>query len=133
MSNLRVLLAEDAREFRELLRDELRDRGFLVAAVEDGPKAVEACRRQPFDVLLTDLAMPGLNGLQVAKACKLHRPSIKIIVLTGWDLLLEDQECVDHGVDMVIAKPVQISTLTAALRQVAQDPAPFQRSPGMSR
>ncbi len=133
MANLRVLLAEDARDFRELLRDELRDRGFAVTAVEDGLQAVDAFRRQSFDIVLTDLAMPGLNGLQVAKACKQHRRSVKVIVLTGWDLLLEDEECIEHGVDMVIAKPVQIHVLIAALRQVVQDPAPFQRSTGVSR
>ncbi len=83
--------------------------------------------------MLTDLAMPGLNGLQVAKACKRHRPGVKVVVLTGWDLLLEDAECIDHGVDMVIAKPVQIHVLTAALRQVIHEPAPFERSSGVLR
>ena len=132
-SNFRVLLAEDARDFRELLRDELRDRGFVVTAVEDGLRAVEAFRWRPFDIVLTDLAMPGLNGLQVAKACKQHKPGVKVIVLTGWDLLLEDEECIDHGVDMVIAKPVQIHVLAAALHQVVQDQSPFQRAPGVLR
>lgn len=124
-----MLFAEDARDFRELVRDELQDRGFAVTAVEDGVRAVEAFRWSTFDVVLTDLAMPGLNGLQVAKACKRHRPGVKVVVLTGWDLLLEDAD----GVDMVIAKPVQIHVLTAALRQVIHEPAPFQRSSGVLR
>jgi len=131
--SLRVLFAEDARDFRELVRDALQGRGFAVTAVEDGVRAVEAFRWSTFDVVLTDLAMPGLNGLQVAKACKRHRPGVKVVVLTGWDLLLEDAECIDHGVDMVIAKPVQIHVLTAALRQVIHEPAPFQRSSGVLR
>jgi len=126
---LRVLFAEDARDFRELVRDALQGRGFAVTAVEDGVRAVEAFRWSTFDVVLTDLAMPGLNGLQVAKACKRHRPGVKVVVLTGWDLLLEDAD----GVDMVIAKPVQIPVLTAALRQVIHEPAPFQRSSGVLR
>src|SRR5262249_62137060 len=108
----------------------LQDRGFAVTAVEDGVRAVEAFRWSTFDLVLTDLAMPGLKGLQVAKACKQHRPGVKVVVLTGWDLLLEDAECVDHGVDMVIAKPVQIHVLTAALRQLIREPEPFQRSTG---
>jgi len=132
-SNLRVLFAEDARDFRELMRDELRDRGFVVTAVEDGLRAVEAFRWSAFDIVLTDLAMPGLNGLQVAKACKQHRPGVKVIVLTGWDLLLEDEECIADGVDMVIAKPVQLHVLIAALRQVVHEPAPLQRSSGVLR
>ncbi len=96
--SLRVLFAEDARDFRELVRDALQGRGFAVTAVEDGVRAVEAFRWSTFDVVLTDLAMPGLNGLQVAKACKRHRPGVKVVVLTGWDLLLEDAECIAHGV-----------------------------------
>jgi len=79
------------------------------------------------------MAYGPLNGLQVAKACKQHRLEVKVVVLTGWDLVLEDAECVDHGVDMVIAKPVQIHVFTAALRQLIREPAPFQRSSGVLR
>src|SRR3989442_15200814 len=70
---LRVLLAEDAKDFRDLVCDELRHRGFAVMPVEDGTLALQAFRNQVFDVVLTDLAMPGYNGLQVAKACKGQR------------------------------------------------------------
>jgi len=58
---------------------------------------------------------------------------VKVIVLTGWDLLLEDEECIADGVDMVIAKPVQLHVLIAALRQLVHEPAPFQRSSGVLR
>jgi len=130
---LRVLLAEDAKDFRDLVCDELRHRGFAVMPVEDGTLALQAFRNQVFDVVLTDLAMPGYNGLQVAKACKGQRTHVKVVLLTAWDLLLDDEDCMDHGVDLVIPKPVQMRALAAALHQVAYNPAPFQRSPRGTR
>ena len=118
---LRVLVAEDAKEYRDVLREELQRRGFVVTAVEDGAAALEVFPTQDFDVVLTDLAMPGYNGLQVAQGCKSQRPDVKVVLLTAWSLLLDDAECLEHGVDLVIAKPVLIHTLAAALYEIASN------------
>jgi two-component system capsular synthesis sensor histidine kinase RcsC len=126
-SNVRVLIAEDEKDVRDLLCEALRGHGFMVMAVEDGAQAIRAFRSQDFDIVLTDMAMPGYDGLQVAKACKRQRPSVKVIMLTAWDLLLDDKECIHHGVDRLIPKPLEVNTVVEALHQV-QNTARFQRS-----
>ena len=126
--NIRVLVAEDDKDVRDLLCDVLRADGFMVVAVEDGTQAIRAFRRQDFDVVLTDLALPGYNGLQVAQACKRQRPSVKVVMLTAWDLLLDDKQCIHHGVDRLIPKPLGMSTLMEALHDVGK-PARDQRVP----
>jgi len=126
--NIRVLVAEDDKDVRDLLCDVLRADGFMVVAVEDGTQAIRAFRRQDFDVVLTDLALPGYNGLQVAQACKRQRPSVKVVMLTAWDLLLDDKQCIHHGVDRLIPKPLGMSTLMEALHDVGK-PARYQRVP----
>ena len=116
----RVLIAEDTADVRDLLCDALQSSGFTVTAVQDGTQAVEALGSQAFDVLVTDFAMPGQDGLQVAKACKRQRPGAKVILLTAWDLWLKDSDCAESGVDMLMPKPVRLPALVAALRSLSQ-------------
>ena len=78
--------------------------------------------------MLTDLAMPGYSGLQVAKACRRQRPSVKVVMFTAWDLLLDDDQCIDHGVDRLIPKPLRMSAVIEALDEVGSQ-ARFQRTP----
>jgi DNA-binding response OmpR family regulator len=76
-----------------------------------------------FDVVVTDLAMPKLNGLQLARLCKTLRPSVPVVMLTGWGVLLTEDELAEHGVDEVLSKPVRmdqlLGTLTAVLARTA--------------
>jgi CheY-like chemotaxis protein len=126
-SPVRVLLAEDDEDVRAVLCEGLRAKGFMVKAVHDGEQAIRTFRRHDFDIVLTDMAMPGYDGLQVAKACKRQRPAVKVIVLTAWDPLLDDQECIQHGVDLLLPKPFEVETVAQALHQVQSAPR-FQRS-----
>ncbi len=127
-SHVRVLVAEDEKDVRDLLCEVLRNYGFMVTAVEDGAQAIRAFRDQDFDIVLTDLAMPGYSGLQVAKACRRQRPSVKVVMFTAWDLLVDDDQCIHHGVDRLIPKPLRMSAVLEALHQLGK-PAGFQRSP----
>src|SRR2546429_3484597 len=119
----RVLIAEDTADVRDLLCDALQSSGFTVTAVQDGTQAVEALGSQAFDVLVTDFAMPGHDGLQVAKACKRQRPGAKVIMLTAWDLWLKESDCIESGVDVVVPKPVGLPALFAALHQARESSA----------
>src|SRR5882762_1492835 len=127
-SHVRVLVAEDEKDVRDLLCEVLRDYGFMVTAVEDGTQAIRAFRDQDFDIVLTDLAMPGYSGLQVAKACRRQRPSVKVIMFTAWDLLVDDDQCIHHGVDRLIPKPLRMSAVIDALDEVGSQTR-FQRTP----
>ena len=127
-SHVRVLIAEDEGDVRDLLCDTLREHGYAVTAVEDGAQAIRAFRDQDFDIVLTDLAMPGYSGLQVAKACRRQRPSVKVVMFTAWDLLLDDDQCIDHGVDRLIPKPLRMSAVIDALDEVGSQTR-FQRTP----
>jgi DNA-binding response OmpR family regulator len=68
-------------------------------------------------VIITDLAMPKLNGLQLARVCKTLRPNVPVVMLTGWGVLLTEEELSEHGVDEVLSKPVRmdqvINTISA--------------------
>ena len=79
----RVLVVDDDDEILEYLADVLEDSGFDVYTAETPEKAKESLVSVPFDVLVTDLVMPGINGLELARLVKKQKPHIKVILVTG--------------------------------------------------
>jgi DNA-binding NarL/FixJ family response regulator len=86
MIAMRILIADDHTLFRDSLRSLLTSRGFeVVGEAREGREAVELARRLQPDVVLMDLAMPGLDGLAATRLLSAEMPQVKVIVLTGSD------------------------------------------------
>ncbi|PWU25554.1 MAG: hypothetical protein C5B48_00740 [Candidatus Rokuibacteriota bacterium] len=113
----RILLVEDDPQVRDALAEILMLDGHSVVACADGDSAVRRLEADIFDVVLTDLAMPGLGGWDVAKAVKERRPATPVGLITGWRDLLHPADAAQRGVDFVISKPFQIGDFRNALRQ----------------
>jgi CheY-like chemotaxis protein len=80
----KLLVVEDEKDVREFLHDELSDAGFRVTAVKDGVDAIVTAAEQSFDLVLLDMLMPGLDGIQTIKVLQKVAPSMPIIGLTGY-------------------------------------------------
>ena len=78
-----VLIVEDEPTLREGLRDLLEAAGHRAVAVGDGREAVERGLGEPFDVVLLDLMLPGLDGLEVCRRLRIARPALPIVMLTA--------------------------------------------------
>jgi CheY-like chemotaxis protein len=103
----RVLVIDDEPVVRETLGEMLRQQGHHVVAVDDGASGLARFRAEPFDLVMTDLAMPGMSGWQVAQAVKAARPHVPVVVVTGWGVELSQAELRAHGVDRVLGKPFE--------------------------
>ena len=79
----RVLVVDDEPEIRRLVRRVLEAEGLEVEEAPDGQEAVEACRRQPPDLMILDLIMPRKEGLETIREVKSDLPSLKIIAISG--------------------------------------------------
>jgi PAS domain S-box-containing protein len=101
----RVLVVEDEDEVREILANVLRSDGHAVVACEDGDRALAALESEDFDLVITDLGMPGLSGWDVARAVKELRPGTPVAMVTGWSEQIDPATSVTEGVDYLIAKP----------------------------
>jgi len=117
-SPARCLVVDDDAQVRDMIRDILSNAGHKVVVAHDGADGVERFKADSsFDVIITDLAMPKLNGLQLARVCKTLRPNVPVVMLTGWGVLLTEEELSEHGVDEVLSKPVRmdqvINTISA--------------------
>jgi CheY-like chemotaxis protein len=117
----RVLVVDNDEDVALLLRDRLRHRGFSVDAVESGALALAYLADHPVDVVVTDLQMPGMSGLELCAALRAQGADLITIVLTGQgghDLV---QTALAAGAVAVITKPVSTETVTAAIvRALAQ-------------
>lgn len=124
MSSIKILIVDDHKLFRHGLRQICRAEGLtVVGEAAGGQEAIEmACRPQP-DVVLMDLGMPGLNGVQATQQILAHNPHIKVIALT---MFREDNYIVDAvraGVSGYLLKNSDPSVLVTAIKTVARGDA----------
>ncbi len=102
---MNVLLADDERSIAVTLRDELEEAGHQVTVVGDGNSAAEQLRAHTFDLLITDIRMPGKDGIELLKAAKDHDASIDVIVITGHGTIETAVEAIRHGAYDYVLKP----------------------------
>jgi CheY-like chemotaxis protein/anti-sigma regulatory factor (Ser/Thr protein kinase) len=115
----RCLVVDDDPQVRDMIRDILSNAGHRVVTAVDGSDGVEKFKADSsFDVVITDLAMPKLNGLQLARVCKTLRPAVPVVMLTGWGVLLTEDELAEHGVDEVLSKPVRMDQVLGTIASV---------------
>ncbi len=120
MSRERILIADDEENIRDLCARALRAEGYQVRCVGDGLQAVEAARQEPFDLLLTDILMPGLRGLEAAQAIQEFAPDIVCVVITGHGTLDMVIEALKLGFYEFVAKPFTSDELVRAVNHALE-------------
>jgi CheY-like chemotaxis protein len=96
----------------------LREVGHDVVAVRSGIEALERFPTGEFDVVITDRAMPGMNGDDVAAAVKKADPDMPVIMLTGFGAMMEFSGEQPESVDLIVSKPFTMAELVEALSKV---------------
>jgi GAF domain-containing protein/ActR/RegA family two-component response regulator len=112
---MRCLVVDDEEAVGTVLGDVLESSGHSAVVLTSGAAAIDRFRREPFDVVFTDLAMPGLSGWQVARAVKATAPATPVFLVTGFGVELSAEERRAHGVDLVLSKPLNIQSILDAL------------------
>jgi excisionase family DNA binding protein len=121
----RVLVADDEPRVRELLERIIGVADYEVESVPDGLAAIARLHEAPFDLVVTDLRMPGMGGLELAREVKRLWPAIKIVVITGHPSQSSAIDAVNIGVDGYLTKPFRAADLlTAAARTFETESAP---------
>jgi signal transduction histidine kinase len=106
-STLQVLVVDDDPMVREALQMALDAIGYPAVGAPNGQEAVELVKEQPFDVVVTDLGMPGMSGWKVAEEVKRLSPRTQVMILTGWGETIEPTRFVDE----TLSKPLELSVL----------------------
>ena len=111
----RILLAEDDDQMRAFLNRGLRRAGHTVDAVGDGEAALERSRNADYDLLLADVVMPGIDGIELARRVAARQPGIRVMFITGFAAVaLQDDRLAPHR-PRVMAKPFHLRHLIAEI------------------
>ncbi len=116
----RVLLVEDDPDNREAMASLLALGGFVVTAADCGAAGVRAFAAGTFDVVLTDLGLPDMDGWEVAREIKRAAPEMPIALITGWGLNLDRDEIRRRGVDLLVKKPLDPRLFVGEIENLVQ-------------
>ncbi len=122
MSPIRVFLVEDEAIIREGLRDGIpwQQYGYtFVGEASDGEQALPLIRRERPDVLITDIRMPFMDGLELSRLVARELPAVKIIILSGYDDFDYARQAIQIGVEQYLLKPITRSMLENVLKEIA--------------
>jgi DNA-binding response OmpR family regulator len=112
-----ILLVDDETQFLATMAKRLRKRGFLVREAGSGLEGLRALEVEPADVVVLDVGMPGMDGIQVLREIKLHFPQVQVLMLTGH----ADMEVAISGMAMgafdYLMKPVELDVLVGKIRE----------------
>jgi Response regulators consisting of a CheY-like receiver domain and a winged-helix DNA-binding domain len=115
MSSARILVVDDAPQVRRTLRATLTAEGYTVSEARDGAAALELFGTEPFDIILLDVNMPGIGGLQACREIR-QKSDVPIIMLTVRDAERDKVLALDAGADDYVVKPFGMQELLARIR-----------------
>jgi two-component system response regulator CpxR len=113
----KVLLVDDEREFVQTLSERLSMRDMGSAVAYDGESALELIREDEPEVMILDLRMPGIDGIEVLRKVKETQPQIEVIILTGHGSEADKEVCMNLGAFAYLHKPVDIDLLSETIKQ----------------
>ena len=110
-ANYKILVVDDELIMREYLGDILSDLGFKIVKVASGEEAIEKIDLESFDMVITDLKMPGIGGGKVFKHARLKQPDAKLIIMTAYSLDLSGKQYIEEGAFGFILKPFELTQI----------------------
>ena len=114
----KILLAEDDNDMRRFLVKALENAGFQVSPHDNGMSAYQRLREEPFEMLLTDIVMPGKDGIEVARMAAARHPGLRIMFITGFAAVaLTAGERAPAGAK-VLSKPIHLREIVAEVERM---------------
>lgn len=117
MAELSILFVDDEDLIRKSFTRELRDEHFAVTAVGSGGEAIDLLKNKQYDLVITDLLMPGIDGLGVLRAVKQYAPQTSVIIITGYGDMQSAIEALRLGADDFALKPCEIEEVVFRIRR----------------
>jgi YesN/AraC family two-component response regulator len=119
---IHLLIVDDEKEIREMLARHFRLNDYVVHMAENGRLAIEVLERERIDILITDLLMPEMSGIELLEYVREEAPMIHAIAITGYVTLENALSCMRLGADTIVFKPLEdLSELETAVQAAEKD------------
>jgi two-component system, NtrC family, response regulator HydG len=115
----RVLVVDDEKSMRATLAAILRDEGYGVTTAATGEEAVELCAKESFAVVLMDVRMPGIDGVEAFRHIRRHQQGVRIILMSAYSTDALRDAALDEGAVAFLAKPLVVETVVDLIRDVS--------------
>jgi DNA-binding NtrC family response regulator len=115
-----ILIVDDEESYRRLLSSMLAGQGFATSTASDGVEAINAVQTRPFHIVLLDLTMPRVNGIETLKFIRNNHPGIEVVMLTGSSDVKTAVECMKLGAFHFITKPTTVDEITNTVRRAVE-------------
>ena len=116
----RVLLVDDEEEFVEMLAKRMKARGIRVDTADSGASAIDKVKQRHFDVIVLDLAMPGMDGMEAFEKISEINPDLQVIFLTGHGTIHTAFEAMKMGAAEFLEKPTNFQELLEKVQEASQ-------------
>jgi DNA-binding response OmpR family regulator len=116
--SVRVLIIEDDQEMRSLLEDFFLEEGFETDSVSNGFDALGILIKKPFDLVITDIRMPGLTGMDILPRIRKLQPGVSIIMITAFGSEGVRQRAYERGATLYLEKPIHFQKLRELVHQM---------------
>lgn len=117
MESFRVLVVDDEADFLETIVKRLKKRKIDVTGVDSGKRALDILEKEHFDVVILDVRMPGMDGIETLKEMKKRRPLMEVIMLTGHASVESGMQGMQYGAFDYVMKPAEMDDLLEKVRQ----------------
>ena len=114
----KILLAEDDNDMRRFLVKALENAGFQVSSHDNGMAAYQRLREEPFEMLLTDIVMPEMDGIELARRAAELDPDIKIMFITGFAAVALNPDSTAPKQAKVLSKPIHLRELVTEVQKM---------------
>ncbi len=116
----KILIVDDEKNMRKTLADILHDEGYDVTVAATGDEAVELCSKNSFDVVLMDVRMPGIDGVEAFRRIRRHREGVRVILMSAYDVAQLKEAALDEGAIAFLSKPLDVQRVIQLIGEVKE-------------
>jgi len=131
--NIHILVVDSQPDMRDALADVLKDEGYRVTVAENGYAALERVKAISFSIVIIDIKMPGLSGMEFIRKLRETDPKLIIIIMTGYSSIETAVEAVRAGVYDYITKPFQAEEMLLAIKRAVKEQEIFRENKKLAR
>lgn len=113
-----ILIVDDEKNMRVTLADILRDESYEVETAASGEEAMELCKSQEFDIVIMDVRMPGVDGIEAFRLIRRHREGVKVIMMSAYSIEELKEEALDDGAIAFLSKPLDVEKVIKLVNEI---------------